>query len=156
MNEMYRQIPERWMEGELGVLREKEHNKYRNQHILVWVCSCALGILLSLLIKNILPLPIAVVIAIILSYKVGDENQIEYTPGNEVYDTFMQLYAQNYNADLKTKEEVLAPQIHKLTEEYETYIKQNLLLATTALTGLYAKEYHPSKISELHRHLTVI
>lgn len=161
MNEMYRQIPERWMEGELGVLREKEHNKYRNQHILVWVCSCALGILLSLLIKNILPLPIAVVIAIILSYKVGDENQIEYTPGNEVYDTFMQIYTQNYNADLKVKEEMLTPQIHNLTEEYETYIKQNLLLATRALTGLYAKDIiHPKyqnfiAISQLYDYINI-
>lgn len=161
LNEMYRQIPERWMEGELDVLRKTVHNKFRNKHILVWICSCVPGILLSILIKNIIPLPIAVVIAIFLSYKIGDENQIEYTPGNEVYDTFMQIYTQNYNADLKVKEELLAPQIQKLTEEYETQIKQNLRLATTALTGLYAKNIiHPKyqnfiAIAQLYDYLNI-
>mgnify|MGYP003294342128 CR=1 FL=1 len=107
LNDMYRQIPERWMEGELGLLYKKEHNKFRNKHVLVWICACVLGILLSFLVSNILPLPIAVLIAIFLSYKIGNENQIEYTPGNEVYDTFMHIYTQNYNADLKLKKKCL-------------------------------------------------
>lgn len=161
LNHMYRQIPERWMEGELGLLYKKEHNKFRNKHVLVWICACVLGILLSFLVSNILPLPIAVLIAIFLSYKIGNENQIEYTPGNEVYDTFMHIYTQNYNADLKVKEEMFAPQIRKLTEEYETYIKQNLLNTTRVLSELYDKNFiHPKyqnfiAISQLYDYINI-
>ena len=144
LNSMYRQVPERWLEGELGALRKKEHEKYRNKRILARICPIALSILISILIKNIIPVPIAIVLALIISYKIGDENNVEYTPGNAVYDTFMQLYTKNYNADLKVKEEMFTPQIQKLTLEYETLIKNNLLSSKATLNKLYEKNIiHP-------------
>lgn len=145
LNSMYRQVPERWLEGELGRLRKKEHNKYRNQHILVWTTICIIGIIVSIFIHNIIPLPIAILIAFAISHKIGDENQKEYIPGDEVYDAFMYLYTQNYNADLKAKEEAFTPQLQKLTTEYENYIKKNLLSAKTLLEKLYAQDHIHAK-----------
>ena len=144
LNSMYRQVPERWLEGELGALRKREHNKYRNKRILAWVCPIALSILLCILIKNFIPLPIAILLSLFISNKIGDENNTEYTPGNEVYDTFMHLYTQYYFEDLKVKEKMLTPQIEKLTQEYESFIKYNLLDAKTTLSKLYEKNIiHP-------------
>lgn len=145
LNSMYRQVPERWLEGELGTLRKNEHNKYRNKRILAWLCTSIVGILLSIVIKSIIPLPIAVVIALLLSRQIGDENQKEYMPGDEVYDTFMYHYTANYNADLKTKEELFTPQIQKLTTEYENYIKPNLLASKMLLEKLYSQNIIHSK-----------
>lgn len=161
INDMFRRVPERWLDGELKKLRKQEHNKFLIQHIIIWIILFALGILASNYMRNVLPIIIAFIFSLIICNKIGNENQKEYLPGNKVYDEFMRIYTQNYNLELKQKDAEFAPKIQHLTEVYESLVKRNLCDLEIILKQLYSQNViHPKYqnficISQIYDYLNI-
>lgn len=144
IQEMYYKVPERWLEGELGSLKQHEHNKYRKKRLLAWIILSLIGITIAIIIKNFIPFLISIIVALLFTFNIEDENKRDYLPGDDFYDLFMKIYTKEYDADLKKKEELLEPEIQHFTQEYEIYVKKTLHQLENTLHALYAKNIvHP-------------